>query len=684
MLYKGGTIGANGKEYRFEIITNNDTTAEKELTLVAHGLIVRVDGGELFAPLRGGSASITVLTDEIYPDIYASGAMDVPVTIYEDDSLFFAGYVTPCMYSQELPSHKIQLTIECVDCISVLQNVPYSGELSAISIKQYFVDAIAEVTHKLQLEIVEPFTQSIEQMYIQSANWFDEEDTPSKWSSVLGAICQWLGVQLTQWGNKWVLSPIHAISTPFEIDDIKCNLGAQVSLTEVHNKAKLTVSLYNGSTVIDNIFDMAELKNTGEFSGVDLKGQPGKYYSYLGFYNHPQIQRYDYAVPNVPTLAVTDDVNSISTRRGAWLVSQYSQGLVGAKKDGADAIENYLVLVNPSVITSDRDMVFPATDKTVMATISDTHARVFERNHVVTINGEVLLSNIPAPLLCPEFDGGKYDPATGKYKEDEKMTAPANIKLRVSCGAYQLGVDGGTMGWFHDKSSSTYRDWIAMPLWVKSNEENVWNKLISIPGESYKYHGEFGGFIIPMADGIEGTLKIDIIGFEAMDSIVDSVWIKDLSIDVRRQFYGGAREWFDREVNADEDIMYETETTANTVSEMKELSLTVSTDVGAEYSRSMVYQDASDLYPPYNFKKPLGELTSNITGEKAIAEHHLLNEMVRQYSTPRMIIQGTWREHVGNPLQPYISTSMRKTFLCEAIEVDCHGSTSTMTLEEVL
>lgn len=684
MLYKGGTIGANGKEYRFEIVTNNDTTAEQELTLVAHGLIVRVDGGELFAPLRGGSASITVQTDEIYPDIYASGAMDVPVTIYEDDSIFFAGYVTPCMYSQELPSHKIQLTIECVDCLSVLQNVPYCGELAAISINQYFHDAVDVINNRIQLNVIEPYTLLLAQMYVQSSNWYDEEGEPSKWSEVLSAICQWLGVRLTQWRGEWLVSPIRVISAPIDVDSIVCNAGAQMSLSEVYNKAKVEVSLYNGATVIDKIFDSAKLVGTGEYSGVELKGAPSKYYSYVSFFTHPQIKRYSHT-PYQENVEAVDSIDAMNSSRGAWLVGQYSRGLVGAKIDGADSVEYYLVLCGHTIPSSDRGTVFPEELNEVMATISDTSERIYERDHVITINGQVLLSEIPAPLLCPELDGGHYNPYTGKYEEDKKIKYPASIRLRISCGDFQLGIDGGVMGWFHDKNSASYQDWISMPLWLKANQGNVLNKLIDIPGESYKYHGEFNGFIIPMADGVEGRLKIDIIGgFDVEGSFIDSMWIKDLEIDVRRQVYGGAREWFDREVRSNEDVVYETVSTSTSVNEMKEIVLKVSTDVGIEYSRSMVYKDSSDLYPPYNFKKPLGELNSTSTGETAIAEHHLLNEMVRQYSTPRTILQGTWRNHVGNPLQPYISTSMRKTFLCEAIEVDCHGSRSTMTLEEVL
>ena len=68
MLYFAELIGKNKKKYRVELLTDGDATEHQELRLMAGGLVVRIDGAaDLFAPLRGGSASITVRTNELLP-----------------------------------------------------------------------------------------------------------------------------------------------------------------------------------------------------------------------------------------------------------------------------------------------------------------------------------------------------------------------------------------------------------------------------------------------------------------------------------------------------------------------------------------------------------------------------------------------------------------------------------------
>ena len=62
MKYTASFVGRNRLTYDIEIVTNNDTSATKELTLVRGGALLQLKSQDnIFAPIKSTMATITVL-----------------------------------------------------------------------------------------------------------------------------------------------------------------------------------------------------------------------------------------------------------------------------------------------------------------------------------------------------------------------------------------------------------------------------------------------------------------------------------------------------------------------------------------------------------------------------------------------------------------------------------------------
>lgn len=682
MKYIASLEGKNGKIYTANIITQGDNSEVKELTFAANGLVVRIDNNDdLFAPILAGSASLTFLTDELLNEIYSVGATDVPISIYEDAELIFAGYVLPNLYSQELPAGKKELTIECRDALSALQDVKYSGESANMTIMDYITMALDSVkgVFPLSLQVVEPYDVPLADMVVQSANWYDESGEPETMGELLSSIMKWLNVRIVQWRDKWMITDVRSLKDTLDIDNYSANGSISLSLTETYNKAKVNVSLYSGGNVVEQLFDGANYVGTETWRRNGLKGDPSDYSSILGFYSHPQVTQNMYADGEADTpLKIENTGDAMAKNIGAWLVRQYSQRVIGkvTEEDDSQEPKNYLVLTNP-VFEAPWRTWYNATGKSyVLAVIEDTQERIYTSNDIIVISGSALLSRIPAPLLCPSFGGGKYFPSDGDYEEGREMTYPPAIILRISVDDREYGmVSGGVFGWNEDKTDATYTNRYPIYLWNENHKKDVWNISHQIPDTIYKYFGsDLSGAGISMADGLTGKLRVEILTYSAEE--IDSMWISDLSINVKKSLGGTPLEWFNSSVDADNDVEYSADVSAGSVKEAPEVTLKLSTNVGADYSRSVVFNK--------NGMAPIGELTSTYNNEKGIAENHLLSAMVAQYEKPRMKLSGTWRKFIGTPTAIYHSEALGKTMICNGIECNLHASESTLNLEEII
>jgi hypothetical protein len=683
MLYFAELVGKNNKTYRVELLTDGDAVKQQELQLVASGLIVRIDGAkDIFAPLRGGSASITVRTDELLP-FYTTDPMAVSATIYEDDNILFFGYVTPSVYSSAWAPRATELTIECRDALSVLADLEYDSDGDIDTFADLLNKAIAKVgAEKLTLDVVEPFNISLSNLSVIKGNWYDEGGEASKWSEVLEAILQWSNCRLTQWRDKWYVNDFRHVRATSELDALSCDANPAMSLTDVHQKNKLEVSLYEDSSDIIDAFDGWNLVASERYFQSQIKGIPENWDTYLSFYESGKIEQAQYLPNSIGTIIDVENTgDAMSKRAGAWLVSSSSgefkqhpsHDKIHELEDHNEA-KKYIVVATPYQKVPWRNSVLAANFVNYSAfTLRDPVRRIFADKQILIINATALISTNPTPVLCRKLGGEFFDGATGDTSDYTTSGAPS-LLLRFRIGEHELGyVSGGVPGWFEDKNDHTYTNRIGIPLYG-TRIENPFNRDFTNVSNVYQFYIASDGYGISLKDGLEGHLEIDVLLYSG-DQRAESAWISDFRVSLG--YESTAIEKFRYDSGDVKDVEYENETD-DVYSEPYELTLSVSTKASNyNYSRSAVYENTSGA------NKAVSELVNNITGENAIAEHHLLDAMTVQNQVPRMVFEGTWRNHVANPVSAYHSENLDRLFIVESIEVDCDASTSTMKIEEL-
>lgn len=133
MLYIGKTEGGDGRIVTVEIETGGDRTQTIRLDTgdikIADGNSITITGetNDILDPALRHSAKVTLLTREFIPDMFRKDPLSAKVLIKSGDAVLFRGYVLPRTYSQKYSAIYEELEVNCVDCISVLENLKWRG-----------------------------------------------------------------------------------------------------------------------------------------------------------------------------------------------------------------------------------------------------------------------------------------------------------------------------------------------------------------------------------------------------------------------------------------------------------------------------------------------------------------------------------------------------------------------------
>lgn len=74
------------KKYIVEIITNNDESQSREITLGPEPFITDMDQSSdtIYTPVKYSKATVQIVADEYFTDMYSSTASQNKVTLYEN------------------------------------------------------------------------------------------------------------------------------------------------------------------------------------------------------------------------------------------------------------------------------------------------------------------------------------------------------------------------------------------------------------------------------------------------------------------------------------------------------------------------------------------------------------------------------------------------------------------------
>lgn len=281
---------------RVEILKDGYSGSTTELMLSNPAVTIDYKQDDYFKPLKKSGASINLLVPNVIQNLFSGELLNPQVRIYRNGDLFWFGYITPNIYSQEYKNEYDVLTLECVDSISNLANLDFSQSDNEIS---SFFDILTRIldivdtekvgnTIYIQKSIaveVSGSTDILSNLYIQERNFFDEKGEPQKTDEVLSDILQYLGFQMVQYKNAFYIIDVEAIKnnnynflsydrTTEEKADITLNLSARevnsigiglgsgnVSLGGVYNKVTLIANNNPLGAILPEFDDEEDIVN---------------------------------------------------------------------------------------------------------------------------------------------------------------------------------------------------------------------------------------------------------------------------------------------------------------------------------------------------------------------------------------------------------------------------------------
>lgn len=343
--------------YRVDIITNNDSSGQPvQITLGETPCVISTQSSGFFDPIKPSICTIQLLTKDFIPQLYSPTPHGVEVIVYNVNAgnpVLFHGYMTPCMYTMGYTYQDV-IDLEAVDCISTLQYYEYTcetpGQPSIVSMYSilkracqlagYSSNVFKNVTgNDSKMSWINSFTNvtnSIENIYVNEANFFDDDDsnTPWKWYEVVEEIMKFLGWSFNPYaGDVWLTdyrylaNYVQYGSTPFKYsrvnlrtnsisrneyaygwlanwtygDNLPVSFGTpKLSLDEVYNKIEITANTYDieGIHQLDDSKYYVSINKESNIINVDVSGttSSNRYGGFLGMWRKTSSGGYpDYA-----------------------------------------------------------------------------------------------------------------------------------------------------------------------------------------------------------------------------------------------------------------------------------------------------------------------------------------------------------------------------------------------------
>lgn len=288
-------------------VWKDTTEEEKEITLSGNPIRVSYEG-DFQKPLKISGCTIEMLTDVLLTELYSPELMGVQIRIYKNGDLFWFGYITPSIYSQNYNYEFESLQIEGVDSLAVSANLKYSY-LTGVSGITSFKDIIFSIFDQIDPDKIIRYVYFqknlkvdndsliLERLGVQERNFYDESEEPQTIKEVLEDLALFLGMTITQYQDGYYIYSPTAVKEGINIytkyDRITASRGDVNIYTETQSISDIGVSesvcsislgdVYNKINVIANtnsVQDFIPDAINDEDDIINYNADPNKYYEF--------------------------------------------------------------------------------------------------------------------------------------------------------------------------------------------------------------------------------------------------------------------------------------------------------------------------------------------------------------------------------------------------------------------
>ena len=311
-MYVGQFKDINENLYSVIISPKSSATERIEIILSDNPVTITQNSDNIFKEIKPLSCTIEIISNIIYPDMYAVDAKDVSVVVRCEttNTILFDGYLTPYIYNQPYAHSLDTIQLEAVSKLSVLKEFDYfpvdeKAEIVSFTDIIWHILATGAGYDSRKLEILyhlpcftidQDRPLRLSELFISEANFFDNDDERTPWTmeDVLTEICRYLGLTCTEYngtiyfidyqylcchsevgvfkmnvinsknyGDVSLTKSIGKITKNIDINDYASD-DSNISYDDIYNKLNVNINMYDIEELAPDILD---LKNTENISG---------------------------------------------------------------------------------------------------------------------------------------------------------------------------------------------------------------------------------------------------------------------------------------------------------------------------------------------------------------------------------------------------------------------------------
>lgn len=220
-------------------------------------VVINYQGGadDIYAPVRSSSCDINIVSTQILDDLYTAGKNDVCIRIKKGNTTIWEGYKQPNTFSQEVTPNLDNISMTCIDPVSILKFVTIDKLFDHTKVMTYG-EVIGRVLSYVMLDTntlwVERFVTynsgtDILTMQVQLANFWDEMDEPDTAYQMLEEMLRPFCLTLVYEAGAYQIYSVNKISGNRRFDKYTINSDGSLTLSSSNQSETRTIGLYQFS-----------------------------------------------------------------------------------------------------------------------------------------------------------------------------------------------------------------------------------------------------------------------------------------------------------------------------------------------------------------------------------------------------------------------------------------------------
>lgn len=422
--YKTEFRDINNDLIRVELLKDATTAVVKEL--IAGGDPINLNNNSddyLYTPMRLFGGTFTVVLDEYDFGLFASNDREIQIKIYRNDSLFYTGFLTPSVYSQNyLDGYNFELQLEFVSALSALQSVKFvKNNDTTITLLQLIKDAISYTNNTYNnIYIPSTFSVKLNEISVSQDNFFDEDDKPMSYYEILEEIAKIFGWYVTDLNNNIYFVDVDYLGNCLQYNSTlssysSTNLAQKIqenTIPNADNNTKLSlIESYNKINVIASDYEADSDKLYPELSSLSVKNATSvvdkvvenKMYRKYWCYTPTEFVLYRYSCNNGVWTEINLDDDVTNKYGGAYCVksTKYQIDPLPNRLDYTDSF-----WINQTYNDDDSHLMYHESSNLKLIEITDnsTSNIIINSDYKLCLNWEAaVVANIEG-LMYPDGD----------------------------------------------------------------------------------------------------------------------------------------------------------------------------------------------------------------------------------------------------------------------------------------